>query len=69
MAEICVSVGWTGVGSFTTTFTRVYGMPPTAYRARFPAPETYAMVPSCILKFFGRPKNKSFREDTAGPPP
>src|SRR6266705_5838133 len=36
VAEICVSVGLQSVGSFTTSFTRAYGMPPTAYRKRFP---------------------------------
>ena len=36
VAEICVSVGLRSVGSFTTSFTRAYGMPPTAYRERFP---------------------------------
>src|SRR6266511_1376673 len=36
VAEICISVGLRSVGSFTTSFTRVYGMPPTAYRTRFP---------------------------------
>ena len=28
--EICLAVGLQSVGSFTTTFTRVYGMSPTA---------------------------------------
>src|SRR5215471_5273195 len=29
VADICVAVGLRSVGSFTTSFTRVYGMPPT----------------------------------------
>src|SRR5437588_7141070 len=32
VAEICFSVGLRSVGSFTTSFTRIYGRPPTAYR-------------------------------------
>ena len=36
VAEICFSVGLQSVGSFTTSFTRTYGVSPTAYRAAFP---------------------------------
>ena len=36
VADICFSVGLQSVGSFTTSFTRMYGMSPTAYRAAFP---------------------------------
>src|ERR1700750_767988 len=36
VASICFSVGVRTVGPFTTSFTRIYGMPPTAYRASFP---------------------------------
>src|SRR5438067_10886121 len=33
VADICFAVGLKSVGSFTTSFTRTYGRPPTAYRA------------------------------------
>ena len=33
VADICVMVGLQSVGSFTTSFARVYGLPPAAYRA------------------------------------
>src|SRR6266436_10326635 len=36
VADICLSVGLQSIGSFTTSFSRTYGMPPTAYRASFP---------------------------------
>src|SRR6185369_14481666 len=36
VAEICLSVGLTSVGSFTSSFTRTFGKSPTAYRAHFP---------------------------------
>src|SRR3954465_13934672 len=32
VADICLSVGLRSVGSFTTSFTRTYGMSPTVYR-------------------------------------
>src|SRR6187402_2709216 len=31
--QICMDVGLQSIGSFTTSFTRMYGMSPTAYRA------------------------------------
>src|ERR1700742_1234323 len=36
VAEICFAVGLRSLGSFTSSFTRSYGMTPTAYRAMFP---------------------------------
>ena len=55
VADICVMVGLQSVGSFTTSFTRVYGMPPAAYRASMPPAVMYARVPSCILARDTRP--------------
>lgn len=63
VADICVSVGLSSVGSFTTTFTRLYGKPPTAYRAGLPPASAYAIVPACIVRAYGRPENRTFRED------
>jgi AraC-like DNA-binding protein len=68
VADICIAVGLTSVGSFTTSFTRTYGMSPTAYRASFPPAATYAMIPTCVLRFYGRPQVRTFREDGASPP-
>jgi AraC-like DNA-binding protein len=61
--EICLAVGLQSVGSFTTTFTRVYGMPPTAYRATFPPAAQHALVPACVIRAYGRPQHRTFRED------
>jgi AraC-like DNA-binding protein len=63
VAEICMAVGLTSVGSFTTSFTRVFGRSPLAYRASFPPAATWARVPTCVLRVYGRPKNRTFRED------
>lgn len=68
VAEICMAVGLSSVGSFTSSFTRTYGMSPTAYRASFPPASTWAMIPSCVLRFYGRParrpvQNRTFEED------
>ena len=53
-------------GSFTTSFTRTYGLSPTAYRARDPPASALAVVPSCAARFYGRPQRRTFREDRAG---
>ena len=63
VAEICFSVGLQSVGSFTTSFTRTYGVPPTLYRAKFPPAADHALVPACLVRFYGRPQRSTFRED------
>jgi AraC-like DNA-binding protein len=63
--DICFSVGLRSVGSFTTSFTRTFGRSPTAYRAAYPPAATRALVPSCVLRFYGRPQHSTFREDSA----
>ena len=55
VAEICLDVGLTSVGSFTTSFTRMFGASPTAYRAQFPPAAAWAVVPSCVVRVYGRP--------------
>jgi AraC-like DNA-binding protein len=65
VADICFSVGLQSVGSFTTSFTKTYGVSPTAYRAAFPPAVAHAVVPSCIVRAYGRPQRSTFREDKA----
>ena len=65
VADICLSVGLQSIGSFTTSFTRTFGLSPTAYRAKFPPAATHALVPGCIVRVFGRPENSTFREDSS----
>jgi AraC-like DNA-binding protein len=65
VADICLSVGLVSVGSFTTSFKRMFGETPTAYRAKFPPARAYAVVPSCVLRVYGRPQHRTFREDSA----
>lgn len=64
VADICLSVGLTSIGSFTTSFTRAFGLSPSAYRRRFPPASALAMVPGCIARAYGRPSQLStFGED------
>ena len=55
VAEICLSVGLTSVGSFTTSFGKLYGMSPTAYRAAHPPASHRARIPTCVLQAYARP--------------
>lgn len=66
VADICVAVGLRSVGSFTTSFRRMYGMSPTEYRRAFPPASTFAHVPSCVLRAYSRPQHRTFREDRRG---
>ena len=63
VADICFSVGLQSVGSFTTSFSKTYGVSPTAYRAAYPPAVAHAIVPSCIVRAYGRPQGSTFRED------
>ncbi|HEX6152901.1 MAG TPA: AraC family transcriptional regulator [Solirubrobacterales bacterium] len=63
VAEICLEVGLKGVGSFTTSFKRMYGMTPTAYRAAAPPASAQAVVPGCVVRAYGRPQHRTIRED------
>ena len=65
VADICLSVGLQSVGSFTTSFTRTYGRPPTAYRAAHPPASQGALVPGCIVRAYARPQHRTFREDSS----
>jgi AraC-like DNA-binding protein len=67
VAEICLEVGLQGIGSFTTSFKRMYGMTPTAYRAANPPASAGARVPACVVRAYTRPQHRTFREDS--PPP
>jgi len=55
VSDICIMVGLQSVGSFTSNFTRVFGVPPATYRAGLPPAAIYARVPRCILQRDTRP--------------
>jgi AraC-like DNA-binding protein len=61
--EVCMDVGLQSVGSFTTSFRRMFGKTPTAYRASFPPAAAHARVPSCVVHAYARPQHRTFRED------
>jgi AraC-like DNA-binding protein len=65
VTDICFMVGLSSVGSFTTSFRRMFGMTPTGYRAAHPPASRLARLPACVVRARHRPENRTFRE--AGP--
>jgi AraC-like DNA-binding protein len=68
VAEICFTVGLQSVGSFTTSFGRVYGLSPTGYRASYPQAATRAPIPTCVHLAYARQPSSRFREDSREQP-
>jgi AraC-like DNA-binding protein len=60
VTEVCFAVGCSSLGTFSTRFTELVGIPPSTYRARTapPRPE----LPACIAKQVTRPiRNREAR--------
>jgi AraC-like DNA-binding protein len=53
VTEVCFTVGCTSLGTFSTRFTELVGMPPSTYRQQ--ATPTFAGIPPCIAKQVTRP--------------
>ncbi|MET8216056.1 helix-turn-helix transcriptional regulator [Streptomyces hirsutus] len=53
VTEVCFAVGSSSLGTFSTRFTELVGMPPSAYR-RLAADSTEGM-PACVAKQVTRP--------------
>jgi AraC-like DNA-binding protein len=53
VTEICFEVGCSSLGTFSTRFTELVGMPPSAYREQ--ADGAMAGVPPCVAKQVTRP--------------
>jgi AraC-like DNA-binding protein len=63
--DVCFAVGLRSPGSFTTSFRRMFGMSPTIYRGTHPSAAISALVPGCVVRVYGRPQHRTFREDGA----
>src|SRR3954447_13007840 len=53
VTEVCIAVGCTSLGSFSSRFTELVGESPTAYRNR--DHDAGAVVPECVSKARSRP--------------
>ena len=53
VTEVCFAVGCSSLGTFSTRFTELVGMPPSAYRRQ--AAQSTAGMPPCVAKQVTRP--------------
>jgi AraC-like DNA-binding protein len=53
VTEVCFAVGCSSLGTFSTRFTELVGMPPSAYRRQ--AARGTAGLPACVAKLVTRP--------------
>jgi AraC-like DNA-binding protein len=59
VADICMTVGLRSVGSFTTSFGRMFGVSPMAYRSAHPPAVDRARIPTCVMRAWGRPHHRA----------
>jgi AraC-like DNA-binding protein len=60
VTEVCFEVGCSSLGTFSTRFTELVGMPPSTYRER--AANATAGIPSCVAKQVTKPvRNREAR--------
>ena len=64
VTEVCFAVGCSSLGTFSTRFTELVGMPPSAYRRE--SRRVLAGMPGCVTKQVTRPVRN--REAPAGEP-
>ncbi len=53
VTEVCFAVGCSSLGTFSTRFTELVGMPPSTYRRL--AAQATAGIPACVAKQVTRP--------------
>ena len=53
VTDVCFAVGCQSLGTFSTRFTELVGMPPSVYRER--AADATVGIPSCVAKQVTRP--------------
>jgi AraC-like DNA-binding protein len=53
VTEVCFAVGCSSLGTFSSRFTELVGMPPSTYRRQ--AARATAGIPSCVLRQVTRP--------------
>ncbi|HXB66254.1 MAG TPA: helix-turn-helix transcriptional regulator [Solirubrobacteraceae bacterium] len=63
VTEVCMAVGCTSLGSFSSRFTQLAGETPTAYRAGDHS--ALASVPGCVARDLTRPSHKPSRIEEA----
>lgn len=65
VTEVCMAVGCTSLGSFSSRFTELVGESPSAYRARDHGHS--AAIPACVAKIHTRPVRNGEAKPDTGP--
>jgi AraC-like DNA-binding protein len=65
VARICMSVGFSSPGSFTSAFGRAYGLTPQRYRADHLPGLMARVIPPCVLHAVDRPQLGARRDRRA----
>ena len=68
VTEICYLVGFSSVGTFSTRFSELTGMPPTRYRAEAASRGGPAPIPGCFALMWetGLPAARGRQDSTSG---
>lgn len=66
VTDACMAVGCTSLGSFSSRFTEIVGMTPSAYRARDHA--HFEAVPPCVARVVSRPQRRAPASATTAAP-
>jgi AraC-like DNA-binding protein len=62
VTEVCFAVGCSSLGTFSTRFTELVGVPPSTYRSRHEKARATSEMPSCVVKQVTRPiRNREAR--------
>jgi AraC-like DNA-binding protein len=62
VTEVCFAVGCSSLGTFSTRFAELVGVPPSTYRREAAEARTAGETPSCVTKQVTRPvRNREAR--------
>nr|WP_228489177.1 AraC family transcriptional regulator [Raineyella fluvialis] len=59
VTAVCFAVGYSSLGTFSTRFSELVGMPPSAYRQ---TASQWAGLPACVVKQIARPTRNTGQE-------
>ena len=65
VTDVCMAVGWTSLGSFSSLFTEIVGETPSEYRQRDHS--SLEVVPPCVAKLASRPRRSRPAAETVQP--
>ncbi len=74
VTEVCMTVGFSSLGSFSTLFTRRVGVSPSAFQRRYRSPPQlprklpWELIPGCFSLMAGFPSEKAISEKPASLP-